>query len=190
MGPLDLLRELLFDYTLRTVALGSATLGIVSGALGAYAVLRKQSLLGDAISHAALPGIALAFLLTGSKAPLVLILGAVAAGWVGTLLVMSIVNTSRVKDDSALGIVLSVFYVVAAGWLGVAPSGFVVAVGYGLATCVFPWFLVLPALGFGVLGVNGPPRLRLFTSSVLNHLFYGLGLWWSSNLLQLASRFE
>ncbi len=110
MGPLDLLRELLFDYTLRTVALGSATLGIVSGALGAYAVLRKQSLLGDAISHAALPGIALAFLLTGSKAPLVLILGAVAAGWVGTLLVMSIVNTSRVKDDSALGIVLSVFF--------------------------------------------------------------------------------
>ena len=89
-----------------------------------------------------------------------------------------------------IGIVLSVFYVVAAGWLGVAPSGFVVAVGYGLATCVFPWFLVLPALGFGVLGVNGPPRLRLFTSSVLNHLFYGLGLWWSSNLLQLASRFE
>jgi manganese/zinc/iron transport system permease protein len=110
MGPLDLLRDLLFDYTLRTVALGSATLGIVSGALGAFAVLRKQSLLGDAISHAALPGIALAFLLTGSKAPLVLILGAVVAGWVGTLLVMGIVNASRVKNDSALGIVLSVFF--------------------------------------------------------------------------------
>ena len=86
-----------------------------------------------------------------------------------------------------IGIVLSVFYVVVAGLLGVAPSGFVVAVGYGLATCVFPWFLVLPALGFGVFGVKGPPELKLFTSSVLNHLFYGLGLWWSSNLLQLAS---
>jgi len=102
MGPLDLLRDLLFDYTLRTVALGSATLGIVSGALGAFAVLRKQSLLGDAISHAALPGIALAFLLTGSKAPLVLILGAVVAGWVGTLLVMGIVNASRVKNDTSI----------------------------------------------------------------------------------------
>jgi manganese/zinc/iron transport system permease protein len=57
-----------------------------------------------------LPGIALAFLLTGLKAPLVLILGAVAAGWVGTLLVMSIVNTTRLKSDTALGIVLSVFF--------------------------------------------------------------------------------
>lgn len=84
-----------------------------------------------------------------------------------------------------IGIVLAVVYVVAAGWLGVAPSGFAVAVGYGLATCVFPWFLVLPALGFGVFGVHGPPELKLFTSSVLNHLFYGLGLWWSCNLLQL-----
>jgi manganese/zinc/iron transport system permease protein len=98
------------DYTLRTVALGAAALGATSGALGSYAVLRKQSLLGDAISHAALPGIALAFLLTGSKAPLVLVLGAAVAGWLGTLLVMRIVNATRVKEDSALGIVLSVFF--------------------------------------------------------------------------------
>ena len=55
MDSWQLLRGLFFDYTLRTVALGSATLGIVSGALGSYAVLRKQSLLGDAISHAVLP---------------------------------------------------------------------------------------------------------------------------------------
>ena len=107
---MELLHNLFFDYTLRTVAQGSATLGIVSGALGTYAVLRKQSLLGDAISHAAWPGIALAFLLTGSKAPLVLVLGAAAAGWIGTLFVMGIVNTTRIKDDSALGLVLSVFF--------------------------------------------------------------------------------
>ena len=98
------------DYTLRIVALGAAALGMTSGALGSYAVLRKQSLLGDAISHAALPGIALAFLLTGSKAPLVLVLGAAVAGWVGTLVVMKIVNATRVKEDSALGIVLAVFF--------------------------------------------------------------------------------
>lgn len=102
--------DLFFDYTLRTVALGSAVLGIVSGALGAYAVLRKQSLLGDAISHAALPGIALAFLLTGSKMPLVLIVGAALAGWAGTLFIMSIVSATRIKYDSALGMVLSVFF--------------------------------------------------------------------------------
>ncbi len=105
-----ILHDLLFDYTLRTVALGAAVLGLVSGALGAFAVLRRQSLLGDAISHAALPGIVLAFMLTGTKAPLVLILGAAIAGWIGTLLVMTIVAKTRVPEDSALGIVLSVFF--------------------------------------------------------------------------------
>ena len=107
---LELGRDLFYDYTLRTVAMGSAVLGVVSGALGAYAVLRKQSLLGDAISHAALPGIALAFLLTQSKAPLVLVFGAAIAGWIGTLLVISIVNHTRIKEDTALGLVLSVFF--------------------------------------------------------------------------------
>jgi manganese/zinc/iron transport system permease protein len=107
---MDLLQQLFVDYTLRTVALGAATLGLVSGALGTYAVLRQQSLLGDAISHAALPGIALAFLLTNSKMPLVLMLGAAAAGWLATLLVMTITETTRVKYDSALGMVLAVFF--------------------------------------------------------------------------------
>jgi manganese/zinc/iron transport system permease protein len=106
----QVLHNLVFDYTLRTVALGSATLGLVSGVLGAFAVLRRQSLLGDAISHAALPGIALAFLLTGSRAPLVLVVGAAIAGWLGTLAVMVAVRQTRVKQDAALGIVLSVFF--------------------------------------------------------------------------------
>ena len=110
MDLIALFNDLLFDYTLRTVALGSAVLGIVSGALGSYAVLRKQSLLGDAMSHAALPGIAIAFLLTGSKQSLVLILGAAISGWIGTLFVMSIVRSTRIKFDSALGLVLSVFF--------------------------------------------------------------------------------
>jgi manganese/zinc/iron transport system permease protein len=102
--------ELFSDYTLRIVALGAATLGIVAGALGAFAVLRRQSLLGDAVSHAALPGIVLAFALTGTKAPLALLVGAALAGWIGTLLVMAVVRTTRVSYDSALGIVLSVFF--------------------------------------------------------------------------------
>ncbi len=110
MDLATLINNLFFDYTLRTVALGSAVLGIVSGALGAYAVLRKQSLLGDAMSHAALPGIALAFLLTGTKTSLVLILGAAISGWIGTLFIMSIVRSTRIKFDSALGLVLSVFF--------------------------------------------------------------------------------
>ena len=99
-----------FNYTLMIVAIGAALLGAVSGSLGTYAVLRRQSLLGDAISHAALPGIAIAFLLTGSKTPLILVLGAAIAGWLGTLLILSIVRLTRIKYDSALGIVLSTFF--------------------------------------------------------------------------------
>lgn len=110
MEPLQIVRDLLFDYTLRTVALGAATLGIISGTLGCYAVLRRQALLGDAMSHAALPGIALAFLLTGSKDSLVLLIGAAIAGWAGALVLMSIVRTTRIKEDSALGLVLAVFF--------------------------------------------------------------------------------
>ena len=107
---MDVFRELFTDHTLRTVALGAATLGIVAGALGTFAVLRRQSLLGDAMSHAALPGIALAYLLTGSKAPITLMVGAALAGWVGTLIVMAVIRTTRIKEDSALGIVLAVFF--------------------------------------------------------------------------------
>ncbi len=107
---MDLFLELFTDYTLRTVALGAAILGAVSGGLGTYAVLRRQSLLGDAISHAALPGIALAFLLVGSKLPLVLMIGAALAGWVATLLVMAVTSMTRIKYDSALGLMLSVFF--------------------------------------------------------------------------------
>lgn len=98
------------SHTVRTVALGAAVLGAVSGALGAFAVLRRQSLVGDAISHAALPGIALAFLLTGAKGSLALAAGAAAAGMAAMLLVMTVVRTTRIRMDSALGIVLSVFF--------------------------------------------------------------------------------
>jgi len=107
---MELFNDLLFDYTLRTVALGAATLGLVSGALGSFALLRRQSLLGDAMSHAALPGVVLAFMITGSKSPLVLMLGAAVAGILGTLLMMAVTRHSRIKGDSALGIVLSVFF--------------------------------------------------------------------------------
>jgi manganese/zinc/iron transport system permease protein len=102
--------ELFGDYTLRVVALGSGVLGAAAGALGSFAYLRRQSLVGDALSHAALPGIALAFLLTGSKAPLPIMLGAALAGWTATLAVRLVVRRSRVPYDSALGMALAVFF--------------------------------------------------------------------------------
>ena len=66
---MDLLGDLFTDYTLRNVAAGAAVLGIVSGTLGSFALLRQQSLMGDAVSHAALPGVVIAYMLTASKAP-------------------------------------------------------------------------------------------------------------------------
>ena len=107
---MDILYDLFFDYTLRTVALGTAVIGVVSGVLGSFAFLRRQSLLGDAISHAALPGVVIAFLLTERRDSTVLMLGALVAGWLGTLLVLSIVRNTRIKEDSAIGLTLSVFF--------------------------------------------------------------------------------
>ncbi len=98
------------DYTLRTITLGTAVLGAVTGMLGSFAVLRKQSLLGDAISHAALPGIALAFLITGSKDSNVLLIGALISGLIGTFWIRGITRKTHLKSDTALGLILSVFF--------------------------------------------------------------------------------
>ncbi|MFW5942964.1 MAG: metal ABC transporter permease [Chloroflexota bacterium] len=105
-----LLSDLFYSYTLRTVALGAGVLGVVSGSLGSFAVLRKQSLLGDTMSHAALPGIVIAFILTRSKLSIVLLLGAAIAGWVAALVMSNVVRHTRIKQDSALALVLSVFF--------------------------------------------------------------------------------
>lgn len=107
---MELLLTLLRDYTFQTVALGSALLGVVSGVLGSFAVLRKQSLLGDGVSHAALPGVVLAFLLTGNKNTEVLLLGALLTGLLATFLIVTVVKHSRIKFDSALALVMSVFF--------------------------------------------------------------------------------
>ena len=105
-----MLASFLANYTLQMVVFGSLILGLVSGALGCFAVLRKESLLGDAISHAALPGIAIMFLLFQSKHSLILILGAIVAGWFGTILLLLVSYNTSLKRDAILGIVLSVFF--------------------------------------------------------------------------------
>ena len=97
------------DYTLVTVAAGGAVLGVVCGVLGSFAVLRQQSLLGDALSHAALPGVALAFLLAGRELGW-LLLGAGIASWLGVLLINGLVRSTRLKQDAAMGIVLTAFF--------------------------------------------------------------------------------
>lgn len=98
------------DYTFLTVALGSAAFGLISGTLGVYEVLRKRSLIGDAISHAALPGICLAFLISGTKETVFLLSGALLSGWLAALAVLYTARYTKIKYDTSLGMVLSVFF--------------------------------------------------------------------------------
>ena len=107
---LEFVVELFSDYTARTILLGAASLGIVSGVVGSYAVLRKQSLVGDVMSHAALPGIVLAFIIMGVKEQLPIFIGAALSAVLAVFLINLITSNSRIKTDSAMGMALSVFF--------------------------------------------------------------------------------
>lgn len=107
---MNILLEIFTDYTLRNVALGAAILGMIGGVLGSFAVLRKQSLIGDVLAHAALPGICLTFMLTGLKAPLALLIGAGITGWIASIFVLTVLRQTRLPEDAALGVTLSVFF--------------------------------------------------------------------------------
>jgi manganese/zinc/iron transport system permease protein len=98
------------NYTLFLVLQGAILLGITSGALGAFALLRQQSLLGDAISHAALPGIVMMFLFTHTKNPWILLCGGAIAGIIGVMCMNYICAHTKLKKDAILGIILSVFF--------------------------------------------------------------------------------
>jgi len=98
------------SYTLLVVLQGAVLLGIIAGALGTFVLLRQQSLLGDAISHAALPGIVLMFLCTHSKNPWILLCGGALAGVIGVMCMHYIVARTTLKKDAILGIILSVFF--------------------------------------------------------------------------------
>jgi manganese/zinc/iron transport system permease protein len=116
---------LLRDPNTRVVLLGTALLGGLAGVVGVFMLLRRRSLVGDVVGHAALPGIAGAFLIAevlhpgaGKSLP-ILLTGAFATGLCGALCVMLIDRYSRVKSDAALAIVLSASYGVGAVLLSI-----------------------------------------------------------------------
>lgn len=82
------------------------------GLVGVYLILRRMALVGDAISHSVLPGIAIAFLLTGSRGSTAMFAGALAAGVVTTLLIELIHRKSRIKHDSAIGIAFTTLFAI------------------------------------------------------------------------------
>lgn len=98
------------DYNTRVVVIGTTLLGLAAGVIGTFAYLRKRALMGDALSHATLPGIATAFILTQTKDFGLLSIGAAVTGVLGVISVIILRRFSRLKEDAALGAVLSVFF--------------------------------------------------------------------------------
>ncbi|MEW6306650.1 MAG: metal ABC transporter permease [Verrucomicrobiota bacterium] len=98
------------DPAVRYALAGSMLLGITCGLLGSFIVVRKMALMGDALSHAVLPGVALGFLVNMTKDPVAIFIGATIAGLLGTTVVSLIKQTTRLKEDTALGMVLAGFF--------------------------------------------------------------------------------
>jgi len=103
-------------YNTRIVLMGTTLLGMCGGLVGVFMLLRNRSLVGDVVGHSALPGIAMAFILTQVVSPgtersvPVMMVGALIAGLMGAVSVLIIDRWSLVKSDAALAIVLSLFY--------------------------------------------------------------------------------
>lgn len=121
----------LSDYNTRVVLLGTAALGPACGVVGTFMLLRQRALISDALSHATLPGVAIAFMAATAlgfdgKALPNLLAGALIFGLIGVATVMVIQHQTRLKSDTALAIVLSVFYGFGIALLGIVqrmPTG-------------------------------------------------------------------
>ena len=115
---------ILRDYNTRLVVICTMLLGCACGLMGGFLLLRKRSLMGDTLSHATLPGVGLSFMLLvalggdGKSLP-ILLAGAGITGVIGCAAVLFIREQTRIKDDAAMGIVLSVFFGAGVAILGV-----------------------------------------------------------------------
>ena len=115
---------ILRDYNTRLVVISTIFLGCACGLMGGFLLLRKRSLMGDTLSHATLPGVGLSFMLLvalggdGKSLP-ILLAGAGITGVIGCAAVLFIREQTRIKDDAAMGIVLSVFFGAGVAILGV-----------------------------------------------------------------------
>ena len=106
------------DPAVRYALIGSILLGVSCGLLGSFIVVRKMALFGDALSHAVLPGVAMGFLWNKTRDPVAIFIGATLAGLLGGAVVTLIRQTTKLKEDTALGIVLASFYAVGVCLIG------------------------------------------------------------------------
>jgi manganese/zinc/iron transport system permease protein len=101
---------MILPYNTVVVLAGVSLLGAAAGLVGTLAMLRRRSLLGDVLGHASLPGICLAFLLLQERNLTAMLIGAAVTGIVATACINGLVGWSRMKEDAALGTVLTVFF--------------------------------------------------------------------------------
>ncbi|WP_440898105.1 metal ABC transporter permease [Amphibacillus sp. Q70] len=92
------------------VLFSTMILGIASGTIGCLAYWKRQNLMSDALSHAALPGVVVAFLVIGEKNLFYLVIGAAISALIGAYFIQWITSSSRISEDTAMGIILAVFY--------------------------------------------------------------------------------
>lgn len=100
----------LADPNVRYVVLGTMLLTSSGAMVGSFALLKKKALVGDATAHAVFPGVCLAFMLTGTKHPIYLAIGAFATGWLSLCLIDSITAHTKIQEDTAIALVLSVTF--------------------------------------------------------------------------------
>lgn len=98
------------DPNVRYVVIGSILLTASSAIVGSFTFLKKKALVGDAVAHAVLPGVCLSFIITGEKNPFVLIIGAFLTGWLSLIIMDVISRKTKIKEDTAIGLILSVFF--------------------------------------------------------------------------------
>ena len=101
---------ILLSANAQWVLMSTLLLGLASGVIGCFSYWKRQSLMSDALSHAALPGVVAGFALLGSKQLPIMLLGAAVSALLGAGLIQWIRTSSRIKEDTAMGIVLSVFF--------------------------------------------------------------------------------
>ncbi len=98
-----------YEFLIYTVS-GSMLVGLTCGLLGTFMVLRRLSLMGDALGHAALPGVGIAFLIVEAKLLGPIVIGAAATALLAAVTIGYITRNSRTRPDAALGLVLAGFF--------------------------------------------------------------------------------
>lgn len=150
--------SLQYDFALYAL-LAAVLVGVICGLVGTFMVLRGMSLVGDAAGHATLPGVAIAFLLTGTKSAPALLLGALVSAVLGAMTITWISRGPRVRADAAIGIVLSTFFglgIVLLSYIQASPTGQQAGLSeylFGNAAAVTPAQIGVVALAGAVLVV-------------------------------------